>query len=89
LCADEWFIQARNRDGLYEAVRTVADMQGSVLRHPDLVALLMPPLLVRWDAVPDYDTDLFALFEVRVDPARPRTFPLEMRSMNEACSRTV
>jgi len=37
---------------------------GEDLAHPQHIALLMPPLVVKWNETRDDDTDLFPLFEV-------------------------
>ena len=57
--------QTKNRDGLYDALRTLADCMGSALCKPEYIVLLMQPLLKKWNETDDNDPDLFPLFEVR------------------------
>ncbi|EQC25300.1 hypothetical protein SDRG_16823 [Saprolegnia diclina VS20] len=55
--------QARNLLILYDAIGTLADSVGSYLNRPDLVAVFMPPLIVKWNALPDDNAELFPLLE--------------------------
>ena len=48
---------------------------GEDLAHPQHIALLMPPLVVKWNETRDDDTDLFPLFEVCAVPADRRLLP--------------
>ena len=55
--------QHKNLLILYDALSTLADVVGSALNHPDLVALFMPRLMEKWASVADDDVNLFPLFE--------------------------
>ncbi|OZJ02963.1 hypothetical protein BZG36_04519 [Bifiguratus adelaidae] len=55
--------QHKNLLILYDAVGTLADSVGNALNQPELIKILMPPLIAKWDALPDDDTDLFPLLE--------------------------
>ena len=57
------FYKARNLYVLYDCVQTLADQVGSALREPDLVNLLMPAIIRRWEKVPDQSQELFPLHE--------------------------
>lgn len=49
---------------LYDTVQTFAEKLGDlVARDAQLVALFLPPLIARWHALPDTDTDLWPLLE--------------------------
>ena len=74
--------QAKNRDSLYDTLRTLADVMGEDLAHPQHIALLMPPLVVKWNETRDDDTGLFPLFEVRAAPAGLRQLPCRRASRN-------
>lgn len=56
--------QRKNLDILYDALGTLADSVGSALNQPDFISLIMPPLIEKWNQLPDTDTDLFPLFQV-------------------------
>ena len=62
--------QAKNRDGLYDALRTLADTQGSELAREEYLPMIMEPLLIKWHEATDDDGELFPLFEVRGVPTR-------------------
>jgi len=55
--------QAKNLLILYDAIGTLADSVGSHLNRVDLIELLMPPLIDRWNALRNDDKDLFPLLE--------------------------
>ncbi len=55
--------QAKNLLILYDAIGTLAETVGSQLNQPHLVAILLPPLVQRWNELPDDDTRLFPLLE--------------------------
>eukprot|EP00741_Cyanophora_paradoxa_P008025 tig00001239_g7764.t1 len=55
--------QAKNLLILYDAIGTLADSVGSDLNRPEYVAMLMPPLIVRWNQLSDVDKNLFPLLE--------------------------
>jgi hypothetical protein len=48
---------------LYDAVGTIADASGSVLAEPQLLQVLLPPLLTRWRSVSREDPALGPLIE--------------------------
>jgi hypothetical protein len=53
----------RNMYILYDCVQTLAEHVGSALRHNDLVSMLMPALLTRWNKVSDQSKEMFPLLE--------------------------
>ena len=53
----------RNMYILYDCVQTLAEHIGPVLAHPDVVNLLMPALIDRWNKVPDESREMFPLLE--------------------------
>ncbi|OQR92594.1 transportin [Thraustotheca clavata] len=55
--------QARNLLILYDAIGTLADSVGSYLNNAELIAVFMPPLIVKWNALPDDNAELFPLLE--------------------------
>jgi len=55
--------QAKNLLILYDAIGTLADAVASELNKPDLINILMPPLIVRWNALPDDNPGLLPLLE--------------------------
>ncbi|KAL1924807.1 uncharacterized protein VTP21DRAFT_4461 [Calcarisporiella thermophila] len=55
--------QHKNLLILYDAIGTLADSVGEALNKKEYVELLMPPLIERWQMLPDDDTDLFPLLE--------------------------
>jgi len=55
--------QAKNLLILYDAIGTLADSVGTHLNQPDLIELLMPPLIERWHVLKNDDKDLFPLLE--------------------------
>ncbi|KAF0695448.1 Aste57867_13736 [Aphanomyces stellatus] len=55
--------QARNLLILYDAIGTLADSVGDALNHPELIAVFMPPLIAKWNAIPDDNAELFPLLE--------------------------
>lgn len=55
--------QAKNLLILYDAIATLADSVGSELNKPELVGILLPPLIARWNALTDSDRNLFPLLE--------------------------
>ena len=48
---------------LYDACGTLAEALGDELNKPELIAILLPPLIAKWDAVPDEDKSLLPLLE--------------------------
>ncbi|EKX46711.1 hypothetical protein GUITHDRAFT_138077 [Guillardia theta CCMP2712] len=55
--------QAKNLIILYDACGTLADSIGKELMRPDLVNLLLPPLLAKWESLKDEDRSLFPMLE--------------------------
>mmetsp|Transcript_62355 Transcript_62355/g.146500 ORF Transcript_62355/g.146500 Transcript_62355/m.146500 type:complete len:899 (+) Transcript_62355:187-2883(+) len=55
--------QARNTIILYDATGTLAEAVGKELNRPEHIALLLPPLIAKWEATPDDDKNLFPLLE--------------------------
>ena len=55
--------QQKNMLILYDAIGTLAESVGDALKHPDCIAILMPPLMQRWNDIPDDDRAIFPLFE--------------------------
>ena len=55
--------QAKNLIILYDAIGTLADAVGAALCKPELVQVLMPPLIGRWNALSDDERALFPLLE--------------------------
>lgn len=54
----------KNLRMLYDAISTLADGVGGALGEPALLALFMPPLLVKWQQFADNDRELMPLMEV-------------------------
>lgn len=48
---------------LYDCVQTLAEYAGPELARPDLVDLLMPALITRWEKVQDRSREMFPLLE--------------------------
>lgn len=55
--------QARNRTYVYLALGTLADTMHSDMARPDVIALVMPPLIDRWHALEDEAPELVSLLE--------------------------
>ncbi|XP_077285627.1 transportin 1 isoform X2 [Arctopsyche grandis] len=55
--------QHKNLLILYDAIGTLADSVGHHLNKPEYIALLMPPLINKWNFLKDEDKDLFPLLE--------------------------
>ncbi|KAI9498718.1 armadillo-type protein [Zychaea mexicana] len=55
--------QHRNLLLLYDTVGTLADVAGSALNTPQYIDVIMPPLIKKWQEIPDESTDLFPLLE--------------------------
>ncbi|KAK2728037.1 hypothetical protein QYM36_008496, partial [Artemia franciscana] len=56
--------QHKNLLILYDAIGTLADSVGHHLNRPEFINMLMPPLIMKWNALKDEDKDLFPLLEV-------------------------
>ncbi len=48
---------------LYDAIGSLADAVGSGLNQANHIAVLLPPLINTWNALPDDDIRLFPLLE--------------------------
>ncbi|KAG0742794.1 hypothetical protein G6F57_010403 [Rhizopus arrhizus] len=55
--------QHRNLLLLYDTVGTLADVVGEALNNQQFIDLIMPPLIRKWQEIPDDNTDLFPLLE--------------------------
>uniref|UniRef100_M4BCU6 Importin N-terminal domain-containing protein n=1 Tax=Hyaloperonospora arabidopsidis (strain Emoy2) TaxID=559515 RepID=M4BCU6_HYAAE len=55
--------QAKNLLILYDAIGTLADSIGEHLNHPELITILMPPLVAKWNALDDRSREILPLFE--------------------------
>ncbi|KAL7753022.1 hypothetical protein RI367_001473 [Sorochytrium milnesiophthora] len=55
--------QQRNLVILYDCIGSLAEAVGPELNQPDLVNLVLTPLIAKWNALTDMDRDLFPLFE--------------------------
>jgi len=53
----------RNMFILYDCVQTLAEHVGPALQDPDLVRMLMPALIQRWNKVSDQSREMFPLLE--------------------------
>jgi hypothetical protein len=56
--------RTRNLRLLYDTIGTLAESVGSSLNEPGCIAVLMPPLISRWNGLEDTDSDLFPLLTV-------------------------
>lgn len=48
---------------VYDALGTLADSVGEALNQQELISILMPPLIAKWNALPDDNRELFPLLE--------------------------
>ncbi|MCE0481866.1 Transportin-1 [Datura stramonium] len=55
--------QRRNLRIVYDAIGTLADAVGGELNQPKYLEILMPPLIAKWQQLPNSDKDLFPLLE--------------------------
>ncbi|XP_044508458.1 transportin-1-like [Mangifera indica] len=55
--------QRRNLRIVYDAIGTLADAVGQELNQPTYLEILMPPLITKWQQLPNSDRDLFPLLE--------------------------
>ncbi|CAK9304599.1 unnamed protein product [Gordionus sp. m RMFG-2023] len=55
--------QQKNLLILYDAIGTLADSVGNHLNKPEYINMLMPPLIAKWNTIPDDSKDLFPLLE--------------------------
>lgn len=56
--------QKKNLLILYDAIGTLADAVGDSLNSPNLIDVLMPPLIAKWQKLADDSPDLIPLLEV-------------------------
>lgn len=56
--------QHRNLLLLYDTVGTLADVVGPAINQEEFIRIIMPPLIQKWQQIPDDSTDLFPLLEV-------------------------
>ncbi|RCI00866.1 Transportin-1, partial [Rhizopus stolonifer] len=59
----------RNLRLLYDTIGTLAESVGSSLNEPACIAVLMPPLISRWNHLEDTDSNLFPLLGCLTDIA--------------------
>ncbi|KAF1807660.1 armadillo-type protein [Mucor lusitanicus] len=59
----------RNLRLLYDTIGTLAESVGACLNEPNFIAVLMPPLISRWNGLADTDSDLFPLLACLTDIA--------------------
>ncbi|CEP10171.1 hypothetical protein [Parasitella parasitica] len=59
----------RNIRLLYDTIGTLAESVGSSLNEPNFIAVLMPPLISRWNSLADTDSNLFPLLACLTDIA--------------------
>lgn len=57
------FYRERNLMVLYDAVSTLAETTGEGLNKPQYLELLLPPLIQKWNEIPDNDRQLLPLLE--------------------------
>ncbi|XP_070052918.1 transportin-1-like isoform X2 [Nicotiana tomentosiformis] len=62
MCAFKKY-QRRNLRIVYDAIGTLADAVGEELNQPRYLEILMPPLIEKWQQLPNSDKDLFPLLE--------------------------
>mmetsp|Transcript_25495 Transcript_25495/g.42708 ORF Transcript_25495/g.42708 Transcript_25495/m.42708 type:complete len:899 (-) Transcript_25495:814-3510(-) len=55
--------QAKNMLLLYDAIGSLAEAAGSALNRKELIKILMPPLIQRWNKLDDRDRNLFPIGE--------------------------
>ncbi|CDH53126.1 transportin-1 isoform 2 [Lichtheimia corymbifera JMRC:FSU:9682] len=55
--------QHRNLLLLYDTVGTLADVVGAAINQEQFINIIMPPLIQKWQEIPDDSTDLFPLLE--------------------------
>ncbi|KAL0483290.1 transportin protein TNPO1 [Acrasis kona] len=53
----------KNLPILYDAIRTLADVVGDTLNNKNYIALLMPPLINKWNQISDSDRNIFPLLD--------------------------
>eukprot|EP01006_Ploeotia_vitrea_P009564 TRINITY_DN2282_c0_g1_i1.p1 TRINITY_DN2282_c0_g1~~TRINITY_DN2282_c0_g1_i1.p1 ORF type:complete len:899 (-),score=92.25 TRINITY_DN2282_c0_g1_i1:1381-4077(-) len=64
------FYQAKNILLLYDAVVTMCDAVGDKLNDPQYIQLLMPPLIERWQGIPDDDHKLLPVLSCMTSVAQ-------------------
>ena len=55
--------QDKNMVILYDAIGTLADAVGEALNNEQLMQVLLPPLISKWNSLADDDRRLLPLFE--------------------------
>lgn len=55
--------QAKNLLILYDAIGTLADSVGESLNDPELIGMLLPPLINKWNLLEDTSREILPLFE--------------------------
>ena len=48
---------------VYDAIGTLADSVGDALNQQELISILMPPLIAKWNSLSDDNRELFPLLE--------------------------
>jgi len=62
-CTAFTFYQRSNIAFLYDLIGELSDALGHLIVNDELLRLMLPPLLTRWDSLKDDDTDIFPLLE--------------------------
>lgn len=57
------FYQKSNIAFLYDLIGSLSESLGHLIVNEELLRLMLPPLLTRWDSLKDDDTDIFPLLE--------------------------
>ncbi|KAF7724699.1 hypothetical protein EC973_000807 [Apophysomyces ossiformis] len=84
--------QHRNRFLLYDTLGTLAEMVSEALNKPEYIQLIMPPIIQKWQELPDDSMDLFPLLEClsSITTALGKSFkpfaePVYMRCVSIIC----
>ncbi|KAJ8609718.1 hypothetical protein MRB53_038955 [Persea americana] len=88
-CFDRY--KDRNIFILYDCVQTLAEHSGPALAEPELVQLLMPALITRWQKIQDASRELFPLLECLsfVATALGPTFAAFAKPFFDRCIRII
>jgi len=54
--------QIKSRMQMYDTLAYVADAVGPGMENPEALAVILPPLIEQWDALPDIDPNIHPLF---------------------------
>lgn len=57
--------QSKNLPILFDTVGTLAEVVGEAMNTPQIIETIMPPILKKWQEIPDDTNALFPLLEVR------------------------